>query len=309
MIEIQSVTKTFGKNIAIDDASCTIESGSVFGLVGSNGAGKSTLLRLIAGVYSQDSGSVFINGQSVFDNPKAKKECIFISDSPYFSYGVNLDTMAKTYSLFYDTFSHIKYSRLINLFGLDPKAQLSGFSKGMRRQAEIILALSCMCKYIVMDETLDGLDPVMRAFVKKLLYQTVIDDNTTVIISSHSLRELEDACDNLAMIHNGKIIFQRDIQNISSTVSKVQVVLDEDLKKHEFEGIDVLSYTRKGSVANLIVRGGCEKVLEVLEKKEPLLVEVLPLSLEEVFTYELKQKGYSFDEIFENGGDEIEKED
>jgi ABC-2 type transport system ATP-binding protein len=158
-----------------------------------------------------------------------------------------------------------------------------------------------------MDETLDGLDPVMRGFVKRLLYQEVMDSDATVIISSHSLRELEDACDNLAMIHSGKIIFQRDIQNISSTVSKVQVVLEEDIKRQEFDEIDVLNYTKKGSVANLIVRGGCEKVLEVLEKKNPLLLEVLPLSLEEVFTYELKQKGYSFDEIFINGGDDNEE--
>ena len=307
MIEIQSVTKTFGKLKALDDVTCHIEKGSVFGLVGSNGAGKSTLLRLISGVYRQNTGSISVAGQSVFDNPKAKKELVFIGDMPYFPNGATLETMAYAYNSFYDTFSYIEFSRLVNLFNLDPKAQLSSFSKGMRRQAVIILALSAMCCLIVMDETLDGLDPVMRGLVKKLLYQRVIDESATVIISSHSLRELEDACDNLAMIHDGKIIFQRDIQNISSTVSKVQVVLEGDLKKQDFEEIDVLNYTRKGSVANLIVRGGCEKVLEVLEKKDPLLLEVLPLTLEEVFTYELKQKGYSFDEILENGGTQYEK--
>ena len=292
---------------AIDNAGCTIETGSVFGLVGSNGAGKSTLLRLISGVYRQDEGQVLIDGMQAYDNPEAKAQCVFISDTPYFPHGMSLSSMAKWYKSFYASFSCTAFSKLTNMFGLDPAAQLSGFSKGMRRQAAIILALSCKCKFILMDETLDGLDPVMRGFVKKLLYQEVIDNGATVVISSHSLRELEDACDNLAMIHRGKIIFQRDIQSISSTVSKVQVALEEDLKRQEFDGIDVLNYTRKGSVANLIVRGGCEKVLQVLEKKNPLLLEVLPLSLEEVFTYELKQKGYSFDEIFENGGDDDEE--
>ena len=307
MVEIESITKTFGKIKAVDDVSCHIEKGSVFGLVGSNGAGKSTLLRLVSGVYRQDKGNISVNGQNVFDNPISKKELVFIGDTPYFAAGVNMDSAAGAYNSFYETFSYIEFERLVNLFNIDPKAPLSSFSKGMRRQAVIILALSAMCGLIIMDETLDGLDPVMRGLAKKLLYQRVADNNATVILSSHSLRELEDACDNLAMIHSGKIIFQRDIQNISSTVSKVQVVMEGDLKKQDFADIDVLNYTRKGSVANLIVRGGCEKVLEVLEKKEPMLLEVLPLTLEEVFTYELKQKGYSFDEILENGGTQYEK--
>ena len=258
-------------------------------------------------MYLQDEGSIFINGQSVYDNVEAKRQIVFISDTPYCAHSATMDSIAGLYSMFYDTFSYPEYCRLTNLFNLDPKKHISEFSKGMRRQAVIILALSCQTPLLIMDETLDGLDPVMRALVKKILYQAVVDKETTIILSSHSLRELEDACDNLAMIHDGKIIFQRDIQNISSTVSKVQVVTEDELLKQDFKDIDVLSYTRKGSVSNLIVRGGCEKVLEVLEAKNPLLLEVLPLSLEEVFTYELKQKGYSFDELLENGGDSYEK--
>lgn len=303
MIEIANVSKSFGKTKALNNANCKIETGSIFGLVGSNGAGKSTLLRLISGVYKQDIGQIFINGQAVFNNPEAKKHCVYISDMPYIPNGASLDSMRKTYSAFFDTFSQEEYNRLVNLFNIDSTAQLSDFSKGMRRQAIIILALSCKSKYIIMDETLDGLDPIMRALVKRLLYESVVDNNTTVIISSHSLRELEDTCDNLAMIHRGKIIFQRDIQNISSSVSKVQVVLEDDLLKQDFKGIDVLNYTRKGSVSTLIVRDGKKELLQVLKEKEPLLLEVLPLTLEEVFTYELKQKGYSFDEILEDIGE------
>lgn len=307
MIEIQNVSKAFGDTKAIDEASCQINTGSIFGLVGSNGAGKSTLLRLISGVYKQDTGDITIDGYHVYDNVQIKTQCSFLSDSPYIPVGSTLGSMASTYSNFYDAFSYQEYNRLVNLFNINPAKQLSEFSKGMRRQAVIILALSCQSKYIVLDETLDGLDPVIRALVKQLLYQCVMDRGVTVVISSHSLRELEDACDNLAMIHSGKIIFQRDVENISSTVSKVQVVTKDDLKKQDFNGIDVLSYTRKGSVANLIVRGGCEEVLSVLEKKNPLLLEILPLSLEEVFTYELKNKGYSFDEVLQNGGTRYEK--
>ncbi len=307
MIEITNVTKSFGKTKALDDASCQIETGSIFGLVGSNGAGKSTLLRLISGVYKQDLGQISLNGQEVFDNVEAKKQCVYISDLPYIPSGASLDSMAKTYRAFYNTFSQEEYNRLVNLFNIDSISQLSDFSKGMRRQAIIILALSCKSKYIIMDETLDGLDPIMRGLVKRLLYEAVVDNNTTVIISSHSLRELEDTCDNLAMIHNGKVIFQRDIQNISSSVSKVQVVLNDDLKKQDFKGIDILNYSRKGSVSTLIVRDGEKEVIQLLQEKEPLLLEVLPLSLEEVFTYELKQKGYSFDEILEDVGDNYEK--
>ncbi len=308
MIELSNVSKSFGKIQALDNANCTIEKGSVFGLVGSNGAGKSTLFRIIAGIYKQDGGSILFDGQKIFDNPSIKKQCVFVSDSPYIATGATIESMAKMYSAFYDTFSYQEYNKLVNLFNLNPKSQLSDFSKGMRRQANILLALSCQSKYIIMDETLDGLDPVMRSLVKKLLYQSVMDHGTTVILSSHSLRELEDACDNLAMIHSGKIIFQKDIQSISSSVNKIQIVMDDELNKKDFGEIDVLSYTRRGSVSNLIIRGDCNKAVRILEEKEPILIEVLPLSLEEIFTYELKEKGYSFDETIENGGNEYEKE-
>lgn len=303
MINLKNVTKTFGKKHALNSVNCHIKEGSIFGVVGSNGAGKSTMLRLISGVYLQDEGNILIDGQNAFDNIDIKKKCIFISDNPYYYLGSSMDSMAKVYSSFYETFSYDYYDELIDIFKLNPKDQISSFSKGMQRQAIIILVLACKCKYIILDETLDGLDPVKRGLVKRKLYENVLDNGSTVIISSHSLRELEDTCDNLVMIHDGKIIFQRDIQNINTTLSKVQVVLEEDLKKQDFKDIDILKYTRNGSVANLIVRGDNQKIIDILEKKKPVLLEVIPLSLEEIFTYELQERGYVFDEVLESDGE------
>jgi ABC-2 type transport system ATP-binding protein len=295
MVTIEGVTKRFGKKQALDSINCTIKDGNILGVVGSNGAGKSTLLRLIAGVYKADKGSIKIDDEPVYDNAHAKHKCVFISDNPYYFQGATMDSMARLYSSFYRDFSFKEYDELIEIFGLDPQSLISTFSKGMQRQAVIILALSCKCKYIILDEALDGLDPVKRAIVKQKLYNSVIDNKSTVIISSHSLRELEDTCDNLIMIHDGKVIFERDIADMDTMLSKVQIVLKDDLKKSDFEDIEVLKYVRNGSVANLIVSGDSEKVLEVLKKKNPVLIEVLPLSLEEIFTYELHTRGYGID--------------
>jgi ABC-2 type transport system ATP-binding protein len=295
MVTIENVTKCFGKKRALDNINCTIKDGSILGVVGSNGAGKSTLLRLISGVYKADKGSIKIDGESIYDNAPVKHKCVFISDNPYYYQGATLDSMAKLYSSFYRDFSFKEYDELVEIFGLDPQSLISIFSKGMQRQAIIILALSCKCKYIILDEALDGLDPVKRGIVKQKLYNSVMDNESTVIISSHSLRELEDTCDNLVMIHDGKVIFERDVADMETMLSKVQIVLQDDLLKSDFEDIEVLKYTRNGSVANLIVKGDSEKILKILDKKNPILIEVLPLSLEEIFTYELHARGYGID--------------
>lgn len=295
MVTIENVTKSFGKKTALRGINCSINEGSILGIVGSNGAGKSTLLRLISGVYKADDGSIMIDDEPIFDNENIKQRCIFISDDPHFIQGASMDSMARMYSSFYREFSYKEYEELIALFDLDPTCLISTFSKGMKRQAIIILALSCRCKYIILDEILDGLDPVKRAMVKRKLYEAVMDYNATVIVSSHSLRELEDTCDNLVMIHDGKIIFERDINDIKTMLSKVQIVLQDDLKKEDFKEFEILKYTRNGSVANLIVKGDCDAIMAHLKKKNPILMEVLPLSLEEIFTYELQERGYGID--------------
>ena len=303
MIEIKNLTKHFGKVEALAGLDMKINEGGIFGIVGSNGAGKSTLMRLITGVYRADNGDILIDGDPVFDIPGAKAKCVFLSDTVYFSVGATLDSMAQTYARHYIGFSHEEYETLVGYFGLNPKVPLSTYSKGMQKQAMIILALAANCKYTLLDETLDGLDPVMRGVVKKRIYQSVIDRNATVIITSHSLRELDDTCDNLAMLHKGKIIYQKDVEDIKTSLIKVQVAFEQDFNIKSFSGIDIIKFTKNGSVANLIVKGSKDEISKILKAKKPVLLEIVPLSLEEIFTYELKERGYSFDDVIEKEGE------
>lgn len=307
MIEINNLTKKFEKLHALNDLSMKIDEGGIFGIVGSNGAGKSTLMRLIVGVYKADEGEILIDGIKAYDNPTAKECCVFLSDTTYFSIGASIESMAAEYAKHYKTFSFEEYEDLVGSFGLNPKSVLSSFSKGMQKQAMIILALACNCKYTLLDETLDGLDPVMRGVVKKRIYKSVIDRNSTVIITSHSLRELDDTCDNLAMLHKGRIIYQKDVQDIKTSLIKVQIAFKDDFDIRTFTGIDILKYVKNGSVANLIVKGNKDEVNQTLKEKTPILLEIVPLSLEEIFTYELKERGYTFEDLETEEGEENEK--
>lgn len=303
MIEVKNLTKHFGKTRALSGLNMKINESGIFGIVGSNGAGKSTLMRLICGVYQPDTGEVSIDGEVVFDNPKAKEACVFLSDTVYFPIGASLDSMAKAYQSHYPNFSTVDYEEMVKRFGLNPAASLSSFSKGMQKQAMIILALACNCKYTVLDETLDGLDPVMRGVVKKRIYEAVMDKDATIIITSHSLRELDDTCDNLAMLHEGKIIYQKDVQDLKTSLIKVQIAFDKDYDIKSFNGLEVLKYTKNGSVANLIVKGNKESISQTLQAKNPMLLEIIPLSLEEIFTYELRERGYAFEDVVEMEGE------
>ena len=296
MIEVKGITKTFGSHVALHDLSCTIESGRIYGLVGSNGAGKSTLIRLMAGVYRPDSGDITISGAPVFDNPGVKQRMVYVSDDIYFLPQSNMDRMALLYTAAYPSFSMSRFVELSNLFGLDTKAALSSFSKGMRRQAAVILALSCHADYIFLDETFDGLDPVMRELVKRVIYGEMEQWGATAVIASHSLRELEDTCDQLALLHKGGLVFESDIQNLKTSLFKVQVAFKQAFDKKVFEGVDVVRFSRQGSVALAIVRGDRDSVQEKLRAQNPLLVEILPLTLEEVFIHEMEALGYSFDD-------------
>ena len=296
MIEVKGITKTFGSHVALHDLSCTIESGRIYGLVGSNGAGKSTLIRLMAGVFRPDSGVITISGAPVFNNPGVKQRMVYVSDDIYFLPQSNMDRMALLYTAAYPSFSMSRFVELSNLFGLDTKAALSSFSKGMRRQAAVILALSCQADYIFLDETFDGLDPVMRELVKRVIYGEMEQRGATAVIASHSLRELEDTCDQLALLHKGGLVFESDIQNLKTSLFKVQVAFKQAFDKKVFEGVDVVRFSRQGSVALAIVRGDRDSVQEKLRAQNPLLVEILPLTLEEVFIHEMEALGYSFDD-------------
>ena len=294
MIQVNGLTKKFGDFTALSALDCTIPAGCIYGLVGSNGAGKSTLLRLICGIYRPDKGNVTLDGRNIYENPELKEKLVFVPDELYFLPQANMLRMAQTYASFYPRFDRSRFSELTDAFKLNPKANLGTFSKGMRRQAATVLALACKTDFLFLDETFDGLDPIMRNLVKKVLYADVAERGATAVITSHSLRELEDTCDQLALLHKGGIVFESDVQNLKTTLFKVQIAFDHDYDHTLFSGFDVLNFTKHGSVSNLIVRGDRDKVVQALRTKSPILMEVLPLSLEEVFLYEMESLGYSF---------------
>lgn len=297
MITATDLTKKFDSFTALNSLNCRIPEGCIYGMVGSNGAGKSTLLRLISGIYKPESGKVEIDGKPVYDSPEVKNRLVFVPDELFFLPRANLIRMSKLYSSVYERFSFDRFNELVSAFKLDPKANIGTFSKGMKRQAATILALSCNADYILFDETFDGLDPVMRNLVKNLLYKDVMDRNATAVITSHSLRELEDTCDQLSLLHKGGIIFESDIDNLKTSLFKVQVAFSHDYDRSLFEGIDMLSFTKHGSVASLIVRGDREETSAKIKAMDPILYEILPLSLEEVFVYEMDALGYEFSDV------------
>jgi len=303
MIKVLNVTKKLDDYVAISDLSCEIPKGSVFGLIGSNGAGKSTLLRTITGVYQINTGMITIDDSSVYENPEIKNQMIYVPDDLYFLPGANMKRMAKMYGSIYHNFDLTRFEELTTLFKLNPRTPINKFSKGMKRQAAIILALSTKADYLFFDETFDGLDPVKRNLVRNLIADDALEHGSTVIITSHSLRELEDTCDQLALLHEGGIVFESDIQNLKTSLFKVQIAFLEDYDQSKFAELDTLSYSKSGSVSNLIVRGCRETTAELLAEKAPVLLEILPLSLEEVFIHEMASVGYVFDDVLGGGAD------
>ena len=297
MICADNVTKKFDDFEALRGLTCQIPEACVYGLVGSNGAGKSTFLRLISGIYRADSGTVTFDGEPVYENPDVKSKIMYVPDELYFLPQSNMNRMADLYRSIYSDFNMERFHDLVKTFGLNPNSNINTFSKGMKRQAATILALSAMPKYLFFDETFDGLDPVMRNLVKRVIYNDVMERKTTTIITSHSLRELEDACDQLALLHQGGIVFESDIQNLKTMLFKVQVAFSEAYDKSKFEGIEMLSYTQLGSVATFIARGEREAVTEKIRNLSPVLLDILPLNLEEVFIYEMEALGYAFKDI------------
>jgi len=303
MIQAQALTKRFDSFTALNDISCTIKDGCIYGMVGSNGAGKSTFLRLIAGVYRPDGGRVTIDGIDVYDNPAVKSRMAYVPDELYFLPGATVHRMIDLYRDAFPRFDANRCRDLIKAFRLDPSKQISTFSKGMKRQAATALALALRSDYIFFDETFDGLDPVMRGYVKGLICADVMERGATAIITSHSLRELEDTCDQLALLHKGGLVLESDITNLKTAQFKIQIAFADPYDRSRFEGLegtDILHFTKHGSVSSMIVRGDRDRTVMHLSAMNPILLDVLPLSLEEVFTYEMEALGYSFDS--EEGG-------
>ncbi|MBQ0083180.1 MAG: ABC transporter ATP-binding protein [Clostridiales bacterium] len=298
MIEAQNLTKKFDDTAALDGINIKIEEGSVFGLVGSNGSGKSTLLRLISGVYTPDDGQLLVDGEQVFDNNELKSKICYLSDTPYFVHQSNLNEMIRFYKLFYPSFSEEKFEELNRLFPLDRKKRISTMSKGMQRQAALMLCLSTKPRYLLLDEAFDGLDAVMRKTLKSLLAERVSNGLTTVI-ASHNLRELEELCDSVGLLHSGKILFNDQIENFKSNVHKVQAVFGMVPETTVFDGLDILKLERTGSIISMVVRGEEKEILDYIGKLFPTFVEVIEPTFEEVFTYELGVNGYDAKEIME----------
>lgn len=299
MIEIKGVTKKFdNKFTALDNIDLTIPTGTAFGLLGSNGAGKSTILRLISGIYKQEEGTVKADGEDIFDNVSVKERVFFIDDETVQFSKYTLKSLKDFYKGYYPNFSEELFEKLRAQVNLPMDKRIDRFSKGMKRQAIVVVGLACRTDYLLLDEAFDGLDPTMRIIVKKMLVDAMIDRNLTAIISSHNLKEINEVCDTVALLHKGKILFNRDLDSVKGNIHKVQAAFAVDYNgKEDFEGLNVLHYERTGSVCYLIIKGSEEEIRENLKVKKPLVLDIVPLSLEEIFIYEMEGLGYDSSEV------------
>lgn len=292
MIEFKNVSKRFGNDLSLDQISLTIEDGTAFGLLGSNGAGKSTLLRLLSGIYKADGGEVLINESSVYDNVQVKSDMFFINDETVQYQNMTIVELKNYYKIYYRNFNEEVFKRLIEVTKLPTDKKMSTFSKGMKRQAVFIIGLSSGTKYLLMDEAFDGLDPAMRIIVKRILVDEMLDRKLTLILSSHNLKEVNDICDHVALLHEGKLLFSKDLQSVYEGFHKIQVAFSRDYSVEDFEGLSIVQSEKIGSVITMGVRGDIEEIKTYLSHFRPILLEEIPLTLEEIFIYEMEANGY-----------------
>ena len=292
MIEAKAVTKSFDGFLALNDLNMTVPRGSIYGLVGPNGAGKSTILRHLCGVYRPDSGVITVEGQPVYENPAIKERMVVIPDDVYYYGSASVREMMKFYRGMYPTFSMERFEKLAEAFPeVDAKRPIRRMSKGMQKQAAFWLAMSCCPDYLLLDEPVDGLDPVMRRQV------WVAERGTTVLVSSHNLRELEDVCDHVGILSHGQVVIERSLSQLQGTTVKLQVAFPDGVQPGLPQGMEVLHQSQLGRVYTYIVRGSAEDVQQQVEAIRPLFVEALPLSLEEIFIYEMGGNDYAVRDI------------
>lgn len=298
MIESVNVSKQFDKIKAVDQVSATIKEGNVFGLVGTNGAGKSTFIRMLSGVLKPDSGSIRIDGMEVYENIMAKELFFYISDDQYFFSNATPKDLKEYYKVVYDKFDGNRFDTLMKQFELDPKRKINTFSKGMKKQVSVICGVCANTKYIFCDETFDGLDPVMRQAVKSIFAKEISERNMTPVIASHNLRELEDICDHVGLLHKGGILLSKDLFDMKLSIHKVQCVFqkEEDVTQI-FEGIELLKIDRRGTLYTITARGNSEEIRKRIEMAKPIFYEVLPLTLEEIFISETEVVGYDIKKL------------
>ena len=296
MIEIKEIKKSFDGFFALNGVNATVEKGSVYGLVGPNGAGKTTLIKHIAGVFIPDSGTITVDGQQVYENASIKSRMFYIPDEIYFLPQASINDMKKYYKSIYPSFDEVRFQKLQEVFPINPKKSLKRFSRGMQKQAAFWLGVCLRLDIILLDEPVDGLDPVMRRKVWSVLLQDVAGRGMTVFVSSHNLRELEDVCDHVGIMHEGKVILERSLTELQSNIIKLQVAFEGELPE-EVRKLDILSRQQTGRIWILIVRGNREEILGSMKQLNPLLVDALPLSLEEIFIYELGGMDYAVKNI------------
>lgn len=292
MIELNAITKRFGKNTILDHLQLHIPEGSVFGLIGPNGAGKSTLLKMMSGIMECDEGSITYDGVGVYENPMMKQDILLVSDDPYYFYHATIKDMKDFYQLWYPRFNQQVYRKYLEIFQLDEKKPITTFSKGMKRQAFLAIALAIAPKYLFLDEAFDGLDPIMRLTFKRAITSFIEEKQMTVIISSHNLREMEDICDQFGILENHAITTSGDIYETKENVHKIQLAFSTVCQEDMFQDFDVLSLKIQSKVVNMVVKGNIEEIKERLRIMQPLMMEVLPVNLEEIFIYEMERKGY-----------------
>ena len=291
MLELQNITKTFGNFKALDDLTMTVPKGAVYGLVGPNGAGKSTAIRHMTGVYRPDSGTVTVQGQPVYENPTVKETIGYIPDDIFFFPSASLEDMRTFYRGIYPRFDDKLFDKLYEVFQLPKKGPIRRFSKGMQKQAAFHLAICTRPELLILDEPVDGLDPVMRRQVWSLILSDVAQRETTVLISSHNLRELEDICDHVGIMDHGKMLLERSLADMQGSTVKLQLVGEAP------DGLDILHESASGRLKTLVVRGSAQEITQRVQAVSPVYFDVLPLSLEEIFIYEMGGVDYEVKNI------------
>ena len=295
MIEVRNVIKEFDGFRALDDMSMTVPTGAVYGLVGPNGAGKSTIIRHLTGIYRQDAGEITIDGTPVFENPEVKSRIAYIPDDIFYYANASIREMMDFYRSIYPHFDAERFKKLADVFGLDPKRQMRRLSKGMQKQAAFWIAVSLRPEILILDEPVDGLDPVMRRRIWSIIMADVAENGTTVLVSSHNLRELEDVCDSVGIMNKGKIMIERSLNELQENIVKIQLALPDGESLPE--GLDILHKSNTGRLQSLIMHGTQEEITEKLQSAHPLFIDAVPLTLEEIFIYELGGADYEVKDI------------
>ena len=292
MITLNNVIKRFDNTNALNGVDLTIPTGTSFGLLGSNGAGKSTILRLLSGVYRAEEGEVLIDGANVYDNEAVKERVFFINDETVQFGGFTLKGLKDYYKGFYPNFSDETFNELADRVKLPMNKKTDTFSKGMKRQAVVITGLAARTDYLLLDEAFDGLDPTMRIIVKRMLVDAMLDRQLTTVISSHNLKEINEVCDSVALIHQGKVIFSRDLDSVKGNIHKVQAAFPQEYSEADFRQNDILHFERNQSIYYFIIKGSEEDIRAAFEDMHPTLFDIIPMTLEEIFIYEMEGLGY-----------------